>query len=140
MPQQNLTKSELIAALAQRYPQLSTRDAEYAVKTILDAMSATLAQGQRIEIRGFGSFSLNVRPARTGRKRRSWCPRSVYRTSSRARICVRWSTIAKAMRTPTKPPRRPEHRRDPMKVAHKLPRCPRAARCAARLFWCRRGA
>jgi integration host factor subunit beta len=71
MPQQNLTKSELIAALAQRYPQLSARDAEYAVKTILDAMSATLAQGQRIEIRGFGSFSLNVRPARTGRNPKS---------------------------------------------------------------------
>jgi integration host factor subunit beta len=71
MPQANITKSELIAKLAQRYPQLAARDAELAVKTILDAMAATLAQGQRIEIRGFGSFSLNVRPSRTGRNPKS---------------------------------------------------------------------
>ncbi len=67
----NITKSELIVKLAERYPQLAARDAEFAVKTVLDAMSATLARGQRIEIRGFGTFSLNVRPARTGRNPRS---------------------------------------------------------------------
>lgn len=62
-----MTKSELIARLAARYPQLVAKDAELAVKTILDAMAESLAHGQRIEIRGFGSFSLNYRPPRVGR-------------------------------------------------------------------------
>jgi integration host factor subunit beta len=67
----HLTKSELIARLAQRYPQLVAKDADFAVKTILDEMSRTLALGRRIEIRGFGSFSLNIRPARQGRNPKS---------------------------------------------------------------------
>ncbi|MBU6460862.1 MAG: integration host factor subunit beta [Proteobacteria bacterium] len=62
-----MTKSELIARLALRYPQLVAKDAELAVKTILDAMVKNLAFGERIEIRGFGSFSLNYRPPRQGR-------------------------------------------------------------------------
>ncbi|HVC48581.1 MAG TPA: integration host factor subunit beta [Burkholderiales bacterium] len=62
-----MTKSELIARLALRYPQLVAKDAELAVKTILDAMVKNLATGERIEIRGFGSFSLNYRPPRQGR-------------------------------------------------------------------------
>ena len=62
-----MTKSDLIAKLGGRYPQLVAKDAELAVKTILDAMAKSLSQGQRIEIRGFGSFSLNYRPPRTGR-------------------------------------------------------------------------
>lgn len=62
-----MTKSELIARLAGRYPQLVAKDAELAVKTILDVMAKNLAQGNRIEIRGFGSFSLNYRPPRIGR-------------------------------------------------------------------------
>lgn len=62
-----MTKSDLIAKLAAHYPQLVAKDAELAVKTILDAMSKSLSQGERIEIRGFGSFSLNFRPPRTGR-------------------------------------------------------------------------
>ncbi len=57
-----MTKSELIAKLAARYPQLVAKDAEIAVKMILDAMAKSLAGGQRIEIRGFGSFGLNYRP------------------------------------------------------------------------------
>jgi integration host factor subunit beta len=64
-----MTKSELIARLAERYPQLVAKDADYAVKTILDAMADALATGQRIEIRGFGSFALNSRPPRIGRNR-----------------------------------------------------------------------
>ena len=63
----DMTKSELIARLAERYPQLVAKDAELAVKTILDAMAGSLAKGQRIEIRGFGSFDLNYRPPRVGR-------------------------------------------------------------------------
>jgi integration host factor subunit beta len=66
-----MTKSELIARLAIRYPQLVAKDAEFAVKMILDAMTQSLVQGQRIEIRGFGSFGLNHRPARVGRNPKS---------------------------------------------------------------------
>ncbi len=66
-----MTKSELIARLAERYTQLVAKDAEFAVKTILDAMSNAMANGQRIEIRGFGSFALNVRPPRIGRNPKS---------------------------------------------------------------------
>ena len=66
-----MTKSELINRLAERYSQLVAKDAEYAVKTILDAMTGALASGQRIEIRGFGSFALNSRPPRIGRNPKS---------------------------------------------------------------------
>ena len=66
-----MTKSELIARLAERFPQLVAKDAELAVKVILDAMTEALANGDRIEIRGFGSFSLNHRPPRVGRNPRS---------------------------------------------------------------------
>jgi len=66
-----MTKSELIARLAARYPQLVAKDAEFAVKMILDAMTDSLVKGQRIEIRGFGSFGLNHRPARVGRNPKS---------------------------------------------------------------------
>lgn len=66
-----MTKSELIDRLAQRFPQLVARDAEDAVKVILGTMTDALAQGNRIEIRGFGSFSLNYRPPRVGRNPKS---------------------------------------------------------------------
>ena len=66
-----MTKSDLIARLAARYPQLVAKDADFAVKTILDAMAESLAKGQRIEIRGFGSFGLNFRPPRVGRNPKS---------------------------------------------------------------------
>ncbi len=66
-----MTKSELIAQLAEGYPQLGVRDAEFAVKKILDAMATTLARGHRIEIRGFGSFALSTRPPRVGRNPKS---------------------------------------------------------------------
>ena len=56
-----MTKSELIAQLAERFPQLVAKDADYAVKMIIDAMTDALARGDRIEIRGFGSFALNYR-------------------------------------------------------------------------------
>jgi integration host factor subunit beta len=62
-----MTKSELIAKLAARFQQLVVKDAELSVKAILDAMTEKLASGERIEIRGFGSFSLNHRPPRMGR-------------------------------------------------------------------------
>ena len=64
-------RKELIAKLAARYPQLVAKDAELAVKMILDSMATSLAQGERIEIRGFGSFGLNYRPPRVGRNPKS---------------------------------------------------------------------
>ncbi len=66
-----MTKSELIAVLANRFPQLALRDADVAVKTMLEAMTQSLANGQRIEIRGFGSFSLSQRASRVGRNPKS---------------------------------------------------------------------
>ena len=62
-----MTKSELIERIASRQVQLSAKDVELAVKTIIEQMSQTLATGERIEIRGFGSFSLHFRPPRSGR-------------------------------------------------------------------------
>lgn len=66
-----MTRSDLVEALAERFGQLGQRDAELAVKAILEAISEALIDGQRIEIRGFGSFSVNHRPSRTGRNPRS---------------------------------------------------------------------
>ncbi len=66
-----MTKSELIARLAERFPQLVAKDADLSVKMILDAMTEALVNSDRIEIRGFGSFSLNYRPPRTGRNPKS---------------------------------------------------------------------
>ena len=66
-----MTKSELIARLAARFPQLVAKDVDYAVKMVIDAMSDALARGDRIEIRGFGSFALNYRPPRVGRNPKS---------------------------------------------------------------------
>jgi len=62
-----VTKSELIERIVSRQPQLSAKDVELAVKTLLDHMSQTLSSGERIEIRGFGSFSLHYRAPRVGR-------------------------------------------------------------------------
>ena len=66
-----MTRSDLVEALAARFDQLTLRDSEVAVKTILDAMSDALARGHRIEIRGFGSFSITRRPPRQGRNPRT---------------------------------------------------------------------
>ena len=66
-----MVKSELIAVLAERFPQLTAADVEAAVATILNAAADTLCRGGRIEIRGFGSFALNYRPPRVGRNPKS---------------------------------------------------------------------
>ena len=62
-----MTKSELITLLSDKFSQLVHKDAELSVKTIIDSLGNTLSKGGRVEIRGFGSFSLNHRPARLGR-------------------------------------------------------------------------
>ena len=66
-----MTRSDLVEELAARFSQLTHRDAEYAVKTLLDAVGDALVRGNRIEIRGFGSFSVNHRAPRMGRNPRS---------------------------------------------------------------------
>jgi len=62
-----MTKSELIDILSREQGHLAYRDIELAVKCLLEHMSETLASGERIEVRGFGSFSLHFRPPRLGR-------------------------------------------------------------------------
>jgi integration host factor subunit beta len=62
-----MTKSELIERLIDAHPELSVKDVELAVKTMLDHMTEALSTGERIEIRGFGSFSLHYRAPRMGR-------------------------------------------------------------------------
>lgn len=62
-----MTKFELIARLADRHPRHAAKDVEVVVKTLLDAMIQSLVKGQRIEIRGFGSFAIKNRPPRLGR-------------------------------------------------------------------------
>ena len=67
----SITKSDLIEALAKKQSHLAFKDVELAVKGMLEKMSRELASGERIEIRGFGSFSLHFRPARLGRNPKS---------------------------------------------------------------------
>lgn len=62
-----MTKSELIEGMARKQKHLPAKDVELAVKHLLELMSTALAEGERIEIRGFGSFSLHYRPPRLGR-------------------------------------------------------------------------
>jgi integration host factor subunit beta len=62
-----MTKSELIELLAAKNSHLNHKDVELAVKSLIEQMSLSLATGHRIEIRGFGSFSLHYRPPRMGR-------------------------------------------------------------------------
>jgi integration host factor, beta subunit len=66
-----MTKSELIARLAERNPHLYQRDVERIVTTIFDEIAAALAQGDRVELRGFGAFSVKKRDARQGRNPRT---------------------------------------------------------------------
>ncbi len=66
-----MTKSELIQRLAERNPHLYQRDVERIVGTILDEITAALARGDRVELRGFGAFSVKQRDARIGRNPRT---------------------------------------------------------------------
>lgn len=62
-----ITRSELIERLAEQQQQLAVKDVELAIKAIIEQMSQSLANGERVEIRGFGSFSLHYRAPRIGR-------------------------------------------------------------------------
>jgi len=67
-------KSELVQNIANRNPHLFRRDAEHIVKTVLDEISLALAEGKRVELRGFGAFSVKNRPARLARNPRKNTP------------------------------------------------------------------
>jgi len=105
-----MTKSELIEILVRKQSQLGYRDVELAVKTMLEQMGQTLASGRRIEIRGFGSFSLHYRPpgwdVTPSREIPSHCPPSTCPTSSRARNSVSAST--RSTMPPSSVPARPQ--------------------------------
>ncbi|KMT66514.1 integration host factor subunit beta [Catenovulum maritimum] len=62
-----MTKSELIEIMATKQPSLSIKEVELGIKELIDHMADSLANGERIEIRGFGSFSLHYRAPRVGR-------------------------------------------------------------------------
>lgn len=66
-----MTKRDLIEEVAERYPRFSRREAEVMVNAVFDTMTDALVKGQRIEIRGFGSFIIKYRPAREGRNPRT---------------------------------------------------------------------
>jgi integration host factor subunit beta len=66
-----MIKSELVQRIAQANPHLYQRHVEMIVNTILDEITAALARGDRVELRGFGAFSVKHRPARTGRNPRT---------------------------------------------------------------------
>lgn len=66
-----MTKSELIQRLAERNPHLYMRDIEKIIDTIFDEITGALANGDRVELRGFGAFSVKEREARTGRNPRT---------------------------------------------------------------------
>ena len=74
-----MTKSELIELLARKQAQLEGRDVEFAVNTMLRHMTQALAAGKRVEIRGFGSFSLHVRRPRIGRNPKTGEPVTLTR-------------------------------------------------------------
>ncbi len=71
-----MTRTELIQKLAAAHPLLAVKDVDLAIRVILNTLSETLAQGGRVEVRGFGSFALSHRPPRTGRNPRTGA--SVY--------------------------------------------------------------
>ncbi len=69
-----MIKSELIEEIAKKNPNLYQRDVELIVNTVLDVITGALVKGQRVELRGFGTFSVADRPARTGRNPRTGEP------------------------------------------------------------------
>lgn len=75
--QRGMIKSELVGRLAQRYPHLYHRDVERIVSTLLDEIAQALSDGRRVELRGFGVFSVKVRSSRTGRNPRTGQPVNV---------------------------------------------------------------
>lgn len=72
-----MIKSELIQQISQKYPHLFHRDVERIVNRLFDEITGALAKGDRVELRGFGAFSVKQRPARLGRNPRTGAPVNV---------------------------------------------------------------
>ena len=72
-----MIKSELIQRIAQENPHLYQRDVERIINTVFNEIGTALARGDRVELRGFGAFSVKERPARTGRNPRTGAPVNV---------------------------------------------------------------
>ena len=72
-----MLKPELIERIAERNPHLNQRDVEHIVNAILEAVVAALSRGDRVELRGFGAFSIKSRPGHTGRNPRTGEPVTV---------------------------------------------------------------
>ncbi len=98
-----MTRSELVAGLAARFRQLQSKDAALSVSVILDAITTSLINGGRAEIRGFGSFSLSYRQPRIGRNPRSgdrvevpakWTPHFKAGLELRQRVDVRRGVVS----------------------------------------------
>lgn len=100
-----MNRSELIDQLADRFPALTLSDTTAVVSVILDAITARLAAGERIEIRGFGAFSLNSRPPRIGRN-----PKTGETVQVPAKMAVHFKP-GKELRAKVNPP--PLHHRAP---------------------------
>jgi|SRR6516225_10237291 len=90
-----MTKSAIVGELLVRHPGISSRDAETLVSAVFDAITRELASGQRIELRGFGSFGVRLRRARVGRNPKTGQPVEVaakrtpfFRTSKELRVKV----------------------------------------------------
>jgi integration host factor subunit beta len=66
-----MIRSELVASVAESNPHLTMRDVERIVGTVFDEITSALADGRRVELRGFGAFSTRARDARTGRNPRT---------------------------------------------------------------------
>ncbi len=102
-----MTRSELITSLTARFPQLTRQDAAMASSEIIEALSRALCNGQRIEIRGFGSFALKQRASRVGRNPKTgekvavppkWVPHFKAGKELRDRV----DAISEAARAPRK--------------------------------------
>jgi integration host factor subunit beta len=106
-----MIKSELIDQLAEANPHLYHRDVERVVNTILDGITDALARGERVELRGFGAFSVRHRPARVGRNPRtgeSVAVKEKFPSSRPARNCASGSMpLARAIRKSPDPRDRP---------------------------------
>jgi integration host factor subunit beta len=96
-----MTRSDLITAMALRFPQLNSEDVETSVKTILDGMAQYLSRQSRIEIRGFGAFFLHYRPPRIGRN-----PKTGEKIEIPAKHVPHFKTSKKLMQR-VAPPARP---------------------------------
>lgn len=77
-----MIKSQLVKRIASQYPHVSQRDAEKIVNALLDEIIGAMAHGDRVELRGFGAFSVRVRQGRTGRNPRTGLPVSVSKKAA----------------------------------------------------------